>query len=213
MSEHTYLLPMNADDVPGASVVGMFAVIVLVALVCGSFIYFSELIDQFPSYWLVVLKCEFLAVSFIHISLLFDEAAPKFELISSLGCHLFYASHLLNYPNASLSSIKSVSSFIAFIYSHAIWFHHFRDHDGSDMLTLIAFYFIMVWLIPFSLAMSLRTSDYDLPVYSPSHQLGLMTPSKSASLFPSFVPEKSPSPRDGSYSPSRYGSASKDKCK
>ena len=144
---------------------GFIAVALFVGALCGGALYMSDFAEEFPSYCLSALKVEFAAVAFIHISLLLDGVAPRFELLSSLCCLIVYSLHLLGYPNVSFGSVKTAASAVAFLLCHALWFSYFRSQDTSDIVTLFGFYFVMLWLIPFSLAVSLRcTGDQGLPM-------------------------------------------------
>lgn len=193
-SDYAYILPMERS-VPGASIVSMLGIVFFLLAAAAAFIYFADSLEEYPRICLNILKVEFIAVFLIHLSLLFEKDAPRLELFISICSHIIYSLHLLSFPYVSLGSYKSLTSFSAFVLCHIIWFNYFKYHNAEDIFTLAVFYFVMVWLIPFSLSMFVRSSDLDLPVYSQTVRASsYSTPSKnnSNSSFSSALSESSP---------------------
>lgn len=199
MSDFPLLLQIDSAW-PSGMIQGVLAVVIFLALVIGVLYKFGAVVDDSPQKTLKLLQLELAFLLLLHLSMLLDgHVAPKAELIASLLCHSVYSLHLLNFPNLTLVSFNSLASFLAFIVSHAIWFNHFRYCDGDDMLTLVMFYVIMVWLVPSSLILSLDVSELDLPVYkSPNQGYSEVTVSTAGIAATACSPSRIIS---GSYSP------------
>lgn len=168
MAGLVYIFPMSSS-IPNGFVEGLFTLTVFLVLALAAYIKLGSYCEEVPNNTIKVIKALFGAVLFVHISLLSaGSEAPRAEIFTGIACHCVYAVQLLSFPRASLSSLKSISCFTAFVVSHLVWLYHFRFHNGDDMSTLVVFYVVMVWLVPFSLVVSMEVSEFDLPtIYSP----------------------------------------------
>ena len=137
---------MTANSPVGFSF-GFIASLLFISMICGGIPFLTSYAEDHPATALLVIKGQIVAVGFIHISLLFDGVAPQMELIVSLLCILIYSTHLQNFPYVFYYSLKSVTSAVAFVACHVLWFNYFRSQDTSDMITLVGFYFVMVIII------------------------------------------------------------------
>jgi hypothetical protein len=207
MSSLVYIFPMY-DSTPSGFLAGIISLAVFLLL--AIFVYFKcgNYFEESPDNTAKFIKAEFAAIFFVHISLLSDgNMAPKIELLISIGCHCVYALHLLSFPRVSLGSARSIASFVAFVVSHLVWLHHFQSHNGEDLATLVAFYIVMVWLMPFTLAVSVEVSDFELPtMYSACCDAAPINTTLSSGSFSTSVLLDSDtcSPRVGLSSYSKY---------
>lgn len=199
------------SSLPNGFIEGLVTLIVFLILAYFLFVKVGSYCEESPNHTLKLIKATFGAVLFVHISLLSDgDNAPRFEIFTNIACHCVYGTQLLSFPRVSLGSSKSIACLFAFALSHLIWLHHFQNHTGEDLVTLVIFYFVMVYLVPFTLAASVEISEFDLPtMYSTktSSPLGLLAPIKASTSTGSFAANlldvDSCSPRIGipNYSP------------
>lgn len=198
------------SDLPNGFLYGILAIFFFLMLACFLFVKVGRYCEESPNHTLKLLKAVFGAVLFVHISLLSDgESAPWFEIITNIVCHCVYALQMLSFPRVSLNSATSIGCLIAFALSHLVWLHHFQSHTGEDMVTLVIFYFVMVYLVPFTLAASVEVSEFELPTMysfksvSPTGITAPIKQSNSNNSFTSSLNVDSCSPRVGvgCYSP------------
>lgn len=199
-----FIQPMSRS-LPNGFVEGLAALTVLLTIAFCLFVKMGSYCEKSPCHALKLIKAMLGAVLFVHISLLSDgEAAPRFEIFVSVVCHCVYSLQLISFPHVRVGSVKSMTCFGAFVVSHLIWLHHFRDHTGEDLVTLVVFYFVMVYLVPFTLAATVEISDFELPTlytHKATSPIGNLTPIKSSNnsnfLTPSHVDNDQCSPRIG----------------
>ena len=75
---------------------------------------------------------------------------------------------------------------VAFIVSHFTWLNYFTEQQRDiNVLTLLGFFFVMLWLIPLGLLISLSVNENILPGIGPSTASGngLSGSSKQVNIF------------------------------
>ena len=80
-------------------------------------------------------------------------------------CHACYARLLNDYPRLELSSPAFLASVAAFLGGHYSWFQHLADLSVEPLpfINSLGFFTLFVWLVPFSLFISLSINDNALP--------------------------------------------------
>lgn len=159
---------------------GFLAIIALALAISSGLYILAELCEEFPSIAGKCIRICLYVVIGIHILLLFD-GVPFYSILGGIACQACYALMMRKFPFIEFVSIPTFLSLIACVCSHVIWFRYFMDlqasHDhyyyGSstglpdlDMLQIVGFFLIMVWLIPCGLFVSLTISDNSLPISS-----------------------------------------------
>ena len=121
----------------------------------------AEWAEEFPTLAGKVVKGCLVGALCLHLLLWFD-GMPWYESLVGIGCNLVYASMFSSYPFIEVLSVRSVSSMLAFLFSHYVWFSYFLDNT-SDILHVVGFFVVMVWLVPGGLFVSVTVSDATLP--------------------------------------------------
>ena len=82
------------------------------------------------------------------------------------ACHGAYAWLLNDYPRLELGSPAFVVSVLAFLADHYSWFMHLADPSIEPLpfVNSLGFFALFVWLVPFSLFVSLSINDNELPL-------------------------------------------------
>jgi len=164
-----------------------YVALLVVALALSSALYLvAEYAEEFPTFAGKCVKYCLLVVLSLHLLLWFD-GMPWFESLVGIGCNVCYASMLSTFPFVEIFSIRSIASALAFLLAHYVWFSYFLD-NSSDIMHVVGFFVVMVWLVPGGLFVSLAINDNVLPGVTGSkgaNQIGGERP-KGSNLFKTF---------------------------
>lgn len=136
--------------------------------------YVAELAEEFPSIAKKVIRYATISVVACHVLLLID-GLPWYESIVGLLSHTAYAVLLKNFPFINLLSLEALLSLVAFIVSHFAWFQYFATYPDiihRQVLSIVGFFFIMVWLVPCGIFVSVSINENILPGIGPSNGFG-----------------------------------------
>jgi hypothetical protein len=156
------------------------AFVFLTMAIASGLYYLSEQVEEHTVFTKKLLNKLIYSVIAIHVLLLIFDGFPWFLTSLSIGAHFLYLQNLNRFPFISLSSGVFVGSCVAVIINHWLWFRHFSDPTIPPASILIerpgytgpthptfaqvaSFFGICVWLIPFSLFISLSAGDNVLP--------------------------------------------------
>jgi len=155
---------------------GFLAIFALALAISSGLYILAELSEEFPTQAGRCLRICFYVVMGMHILLLLD-GVPFYSILGGVACQACYYLMILKFPFVELFSISTLLSLVACVCSHIIWFRYFmslhsssRDyHDYSsahdlDMLEIVGFFLVMVWIIPCGLFVSLTVNDSSLPL-------------------------------------------------
>lgn len=136
-------------------------------IVCG--LYFcAEAAEEYPSITKKVIRNALIVVLILHV-ILWVDGLPLVESAVGLVSHGIYALLLNDFPFIDIFSLKVLLSVAAFIASHYFWFRYFLG-KYMEILHIIGFFLIMLWLIPFSLFVSLSVNENILPGIRPPNK-------------------------------------------
>lgn len=128
--------------------------------------YVAELAEEYPSLAGKCIKYATGVVLGLHLILMLD-GLPWYNSLVGLLCHCVYASLLREFPFINTLSLEALLSVVAFLVSHVVWFQYFTDgmYGGIryDFLTVLGFFFVMLWMIPIGLFISMSINDNVLP--------------------------------------------------
>jgi hypothetical protein len=112
-----------------------------------------------------------------HVVLWLD-GFPFGRCLTGVLCHGVYAWLLNDYPRLELSSPAFLLAVVAFLVAHYSWFSFLAGGGGPFLpfVNSLGFFAVFVWLVPFSLFVSLSINDNELP-------LGAHQAPRSSSLF------------------------------
>ena len=143
---------------------GYLAVIgATLCLSCGLY-YAAELAEEYSVLTGRLLGYATKVALALHV-LLWLDGFPWTRVAVGLGCHACYAWLLNDFPRLELTSPAFALSVAAFLGSHYSWFQHLGDYAVEPMpfLNSLGFFTVFVWLVPFSLFVSLSINDNELP--------------------------------------------------
>lgn len=150
-------------------------------LSCGLY-YAAELAEEYSVLTGRLLGYATRGVLVLHV-LLWVDGFPLPRVAVGVGCHLCYAFLLSDYPRLELGSPAFVLSVVAFLVGHYSWFQHLADVTFEPMpfVNSLGFFTLFVWLVPFSLFISLSINDNALPFGSTAER------PRSANVFKRLV--------------------------
>ena len=162
----------------GGSILWLFGFISsYIAVVCLSLsvaiglYYVAELAEEYTTLAGKIIKYVTLFVMGLHLVLLLD-GLPLYNTLVGLACHACYFSLLKGFPFVNTLSLEALLSIVAFIVSHVVWFQYYTDVPFGmmrpDFLTVLGFFFVMLWMVPIGLFVSISVNDNVLPGVGPS---------------------------------------------
>jgi hypothetical protein len=149
--------------------------------------YLSELVEEHTVLASRLLSRLIYLIISLQVLLILIDRFPLFLSLLSIVSHLVYASNLRRFPIVKLSDPLFILSCILVILNHWLWFRHFSTPPntgysygtgfgaGVDVpsFTEIASYFgLCVWLVPFSLFVSLSAGENVLPSMGSEYATG-----------------------------------------
>lgn len=163
------------------SYVGMASSFILItmAIACGLY-YLSELVEEYTVVTKRLLNRAIIIIIGLLAMLWLVDGFPFKLTAFAIGSHLVYQQNLKRFPFISLTSKTFISSCILVLTNHYLWFRYFSDPSIPPAIILserpgysgpmhppfaqvASFIGICVWLVPFSLFVSLSASDNVLP--------------------------------------------------
>ncbi|KAI6374039.1 hypothetical protein MCOR25_003272 [Pyricularia grisea] len=159
----------------------------LTLAIASGLYYLSELVEEHTVISKRILQRMIYSIIVIQLLLCLVDKFPFFLTLLGVVSHVVYLGNLRRFPFVRLSDPLFLTSCLLVIVNHYLWFRHFADRQhnayqnmtsyydtpsGVPTFTEIASYFgLCVWLVPFSLFISLSASDNVLPT------MGSETPS------------------------------------
>ena len=139
----------------------------VLCLSCGLY-YAAELAEEYSVLTGKLLKYATQGVVAGHV-LLWLDGFPFGRCLTGTICHGAYAWLLNDYPRLELSSPAFILAILAFLLSHYSWFTFLASGEGPFLpfVNSLGFFAVFVWLVPFSLFVSLSINDNELPLGAP----------------------------------------------
>ena len=152
--------------------ISSYIAVVCVALsVAVGLYYVAELAEEYTTISGKIIKYSTLVVMGLHLVLMLD-GLPIYNTLVGLACHACYYSLLKGFPFVNTLSLEALLSVVAFVVSHFVWFQYYTDFTYGmvrhDFLTVLGFFFVMLWMIPIGLFVSISVNDNVLPGVGPS---------------------------------------------
>ncbi|KAL3277179.1 hypothetical protein HHI36_012530 [Cryptolaemus montrouzieri] len=137
-------------------------IFITVAIASGLY-YLAELVEEYSS---VAKKCITwlnISVTLLYILLWLLEGFPLFMIICGVLAQMSHFAILKNFPYVTLLSPSFIVAVIFIVINHLLAFRHFADiyYSFSEVL---AYFTLCLWLVPFSLFVSLSANDNVLPM-------------------------------------------------
>jgi len=150
--------------------------------VASGLYYLSELVEEHSIFAKRSLERIIYAVLGVHVLLLVVDRQPFWLTVFSFLAHVVYRLNLRAFPFIQLQSPIFLASCVLVVVNHYLWFQHFShpprpsyDYnyrsqqrpppvvDFPSFGEISAFFGICVWLVPFSLFVSLSAGENVLP--------------------------------------------------
>jgi len=137
--------------------------------------YLSELVEEYTVFAKRLLTRLIYGVIATQVLLLLFDGFPFFLSLLSIASHVVYLGNMRRFPVVKLSDPLFILSCVLVLLNHWVWFNHFSHapfappdnrYDPVNLPTfteISSFFGICVWLVPFSLFVSLSASDLVLP--------------------------------------------------
>ncbi|KAL9086000.1 MAG: hypothetical protein Q9159_004393 [Coniocarpon cinnabarinum] len=168
--------------------------------------YLSEIVEEHTVIAKKFITREIYAVIAILFLLWIVDGYPTLLSIVSIASHALYLQNLRRFPIVKLSDPVFIASCALVLLNHYLWFRHFSKppafppssssyrrlmaespYDDYPSFTEVASFFgLCVWLVPFSLFVSLSAGEYVLPSMGSEYATGegstYMSPGKEPSM-------------------------------
>lgn len=151
----------------------------LTLAIASGLYYLSELVEEHTVISKRVLQRMIYTIIVIQLLLCVVDSFPFSLTLLGIVSHVVYLGNLRRFPYVKLTDPLFLTSCGLVVANHYLWFRHFSDRQhqayqnmasyydspsGVPTFTEVASYFgICVWLVPFSLFISLSASDNVLP--------------------------------------------------
>lgn len=176
----------TADGMQGY--VGLILGFLFLTLAIASGLYYlSELVEEHTVIAKKILTRMIYAVMAFQLLLALIDKFPWTLSAISIGSHVVYMQNLRRFPIVKLTDPVFVVSCALVLLNHWLWFRHFSvptrsaltssyryvDHHPSPSFTEVASFFgLNVWLVPFSLFVSLSAGENVLPSMGSEYATG-----------------------------------------
>ncbi|KAI0461393.1 hypothetical protein LJB42_001062 [Komagataella kurtzmanii] len=162
------------------SYVGIVSGFVSITLAIASGLYYlSELVEEYTEFTRRLIGRLIIAIVGVFLLLLFLDGFPIKLSIFSLLTYYIYYKNLKTFPFIDLTGPVFVSSCILAVLNHYLWFQHFSNPyiptieerispnyippHIPTFAEIASFFGICIWLVPFTLFISLSASENTLP--------------------------------------------------
>ncbi|PNS17874.1 Protein SVP26 [Sphaceloma murrayae] len=159
----------------------------LTLAIASGLYYLSELVEEHSVLAKKLLTRLIYVVIAVQVLLLVDRL-PLFPSLLSIGSHVVYLQNLRRFPIVKLTDPIFILSCVLVLTNHFFWFRHFSappkqtggynyydayaQPDLPTFTEIASFFGIQVWLVPFSLFVSLSAGEYVLPSMGSEYATG-----------------------------------------
>jgi hypothetical protein len=132
-------------------------------------LYLASAIAEENSRQMRKLLLNYIATVVILQLILWLDGIPLKYVVASIGCHLVFYSLLRDFPYVEIMSLSAISSCVAVVLQHYIWFDYFAKvatdgrHHNLTLTNLVGFFVVFVWALPAGFFISLTFADETLP--------------------------------------------------
>jgi len=157
----------------------------LTLAIASGLYYLSELVEEHTVFAKRLLTRMIYFVIVLQTLLFVIDGFPFKLSVLSIISHVVYLGNMRRFPIVRLSDPLFITSCVLVLLNHYVWFVHFSstnfappksiyDKPSIPSFTEIASYFgLCVWLVPFSLFVSLSASDNVLPTMGSEEPSGI----------------------------------------
>ncbi|OQO08849.1 hypothetical protein B0A48_05739 [Cryoendolithus antarcticus] len=169
----------------------------LTLAIASGLYYLSELVEEHSVIAKKTLTRLIYAVIGMQVLLTVVDRLPIWLSSISIGSHVLYLQNLRRFPWVKLTEPVFLASCVAVLANHYLWFRHFSppstppmrynyyDQPATPSFTEIAAFFgLQVWLVPFSLFVSLSAGENVLPSMGSEYATGAGSSFTSAGAVP-----------------------------
>lgn len=155
----------------------------LTLAIASGLYYLSEIVEEYTVLAKrVLLRVIYFVIGLLFFAWVFDRLPFTLTLLSIIS-HVIYLGNMRRFPYVQLTDPLFLASCGLVMLNHYVWFQHFSsvqkesyrnmssyyDRPEAPSFTQIASFFgICVWLVPFSLFVSLSANDNVLPTMGSS---------------------------------------------
>uniref|UniRef100_A0A915K098 Protein TEX261 n=1 Tax=Romanomermis culicivorax TaxID=13658 RepID=A0A915K098_ROMCU len=140
----------------------------VLALASGLY-YIAELIEEYTSLAAKILRSIIWVTILLYLGFYFFENLPIKLLICGTASQIFYLRLLKGFPVFHVYSLSFILSCVLLIINHYLTLSYFAV-QLTPFSQVMAFFVLCVWIVPFSLFISLTANDNVLPTTSISGQ-------------------------------------------
>ncbi|CAH1392821.1 unnamed protein product [Nezara viridula] len=134
----------------------------LIAIASGLY-YLAEIVEENTEVTKKVIRWLIILVIIVYAAILLFEELPFILILCGFLSQSVHLIILTDFPYITINSFSFVSAIILFIINHYLAFSFFSG-VFMPFYELLGFFTICIWLVPFSLFISLSANDHVLPV-------------------------------------------------
>ncbi|CRK92124.1 CLUMA_CG005743, isoform A [Clunio marinus] len=138
--------------------------------------YISEIVEEYTEKAKKAIKLITIVTIVIYLLLIISEEFTWTLIICGVLAHFIHLAILRNFPNIKILSIEFWSAVILLLLNHYLAYKHFQEVYYS-LSEILGYFTLCLWLVPFSLFVSLSANDQVLPSYQevPSNDNDVVT--------------------------------------
>ncbi|KAK7734400.1 erv26 superfamily protein [Botryosphaeria dothidea] len=159
----------------------------LTLAIASGLYYLSELVEEHTVLAKKLLTRMIYAVVALQLLLWLVDSFPLSLSILSILSHIVYAQNLRRFPIVKLTDPLFILSCLLVLINHYLWFRHFsapptrsnyypyntsRDYSIPTFTEIASYFGLCVWLVPFSLFVSLSAGENVLPSMGSEYATG-----------------------------------------
>eukprot|EP00753_Platysulcus_tardus_P016539 PLAT5812.1.p1 GENE.PLAT5812.1~~PLAT5812.1.p1 ORF type:complete len:221 (+),score=86.65 PLAT5812.1:3-665(+) len=139
----------------------LFLVFATICLASGLY-YLAELAEEHVALTKRLISWAIKIICGLHAALWLVDGIPLFQTTVGIGTHVVFSSLLLDYPWLELTSPTFLLSISCLMVDHWVWMRFLTGNSYSTP-QVFGFFFLFVWMVPFSFFVSLSINDNMLP--------------------------------------------------
>ncbi|KAG5667719.1 hypothetical protein PVAND_015690 [Polypedilum vanderplanki] len=157
---------------------------VTIALAAGLY-YISELVEEYSEKAKKIIKTTTQVTIALYLLFIFTENFPYIMIFFGILAQLAHLLILRSFPEVKILSIEFIVAIILIFVNHYYAYNHFQEYFYT-LSEILGYFTLCLWLVPFSLFVSLSANDQVLPI----HQDGMSSHNSSDDVVTNYFSSK-----------------------
>ncbi|XP_017473216.1 PREDICTED: protein TEX261 [Rhagoletis zephyria] len=136
-------------------------VFITVSIAAGLY-YIAELVEEYTQTARKLITFMISATVFVYILFIFCDNLPWSMILCGFAAQAFHGLIMTSFPFIRFLSVPFIGALVFLIINHFLAFQHFTS-VYYPFMQVLAYFTICLWMVPFSLFVSLSANDNVLP--------------------------------------------------